>query len=525
MPAAKASSSLTLHARSAENRADENGISRERLAHILHIAQHIQVVGIIGVGVRRRRFAAGHYQPGFRLPPQNQRQHLAHKPVHGHPVGFVAEAAHEQHGQRLAPLGPEFIARGVDARAQSVAHPGGEARQIRQQVIAIRRRAHLHLVEPRQHAQFVAQRAQIFVARLQLLGESDHVAQPAPDRLEIDIVLEEGAGDAAVLAAVLRQRGVFELQHVDALLIDLAVDQPVQIFVGEFVHRVRQKRTRIAYTAAGPHQPLGAGAETAQFFVVLLLPLPIQQFHHVHFGQPRQLPQRLVHEDAAAVHRRADGIRRNEQHAQGFGRGFHGREAIAEIAAQRAPERFGIAHHASRRARHRERQARGNCVKARHSARKFGRSGTSPNSTASSAPAQANRKCASSCATRECSSSRTAGNSSSARPESVLRGSACRWCRGARDTRCCAAGRAPSSRASRPCSRGRYLPGRRAPAVRRSRPAPGISRGRRRRSRRRRRSTETGRALPDRCDGARAGRRPATSPASGRSLRAAWPGR
>ena len=57
--------------------------------------------------------------------------------------------------------------------------------------------------------------------------------------------------------------------------------------------------------------------------------------------------------------------------------------------------------------------------------------------------------------------------------------------------RCCAADRAPSSRASRPCSRGRCLPDRTARAVHRSRPVPGTCGGRRRTSRRRRRSRET----------------------------------
>src|SRR5581483_6941334 len=55
-----------------------------------------------------------------------------------------------------------------------------------------------------------------------------------------------------------------------------------------------------------------------------------------------QLAEGLIHEDAAAVNRRADGVRGNEQDAQALGGGFDQVEAVAIIAAERAAESLGI---------------------------------------------------------------------------------------------------------------------------------------------------------------------------------------
>ncbi len=51
-------------------------------------------------------------------------------------------------------------------------------------------------------------------------------------------MLEQDAGDAAELARVLSQYGVFELHHIDALRVDLAMDQPRQIRDAKFANRV-----------------------------------------------------------------------------------------------------------------------------------------------------------------------------------------------------------------------------------------------------------------------------------------------
>ena len=52
-------------------------------------------------------------------------------------------------------------------------------------------------------------------------------------------MFKQDAGDLAVLAAILTQNGVFELQHVDLLEHDLLVDEVAQIGDVELAHGVR----------------------------------------------------------------------------------------------------------------------------------------------------------------------------------------------------------------------------------------------------------------------------------------------
>src|ERR1035437_329898 len=59
--------------------------------------------------------------------------------------------------------------------------------------------------------------------------------------------------------------------------------------------------------AGGAHDPLGGRAECAKLLVFGFLPGPVQEFGNVHLRQFDHLTQGLVHEDAAAVDRRADG--------------------------------------------------------------------------------------------------------------------------------------------------------------------------------------------------------------------------
>ena len=92
------------------------------------------------------------------------------------------------------------------------------------------------------------------------------------------------------------------------------------------------------------NNPLGGDAEPAQFPVGLFLPGIVEQLDHVHFREFGQLAQGLVHEHTAAVNRGADGVRRNEEHAQSLRSGVHGIEAVAEIAAERTQEGFAVAH-------------------------------------------------------------------------------------------------------------------------------------------------------------------------------------
>src|ERR1035437_7822441 len=255
----------------------------------------------------------------------------------------MAPTAEKEHGQGFATARPELVAAAIDAGAQTGPHAGRQFGAETQQVIAVRQSAHLHLIEGGQHAEFVAQGAQVFDARLHLIQDADHVAQAAPNGLEVDVVLEQRRSDAAKLAAVLRHGHVLQLQHIDLAAIELAVDEPFQIVIGELANRMRFQRAHAFGPPAGPYQPLGGGAEGAQFLVGRFLRWPVQQLDDVYFGELRHLAQSLVHEDAAAVDGRADEIRRDEQDARTERGGLQDGEAIAEVAAQWAFEGFGVA--------------------------------------------------------------------------------------------------------------------------------------------------------------------------------------
>ena len=124
----------------------EYGITRQRVADILHVTQHFYIGGIIGIGVRRRRVRTGDDQFRRGFPLENVGQHFAHEPIDGDAVGVVSKAAHEEHGERLADGRAELVAGRIDARAQAGAQT--EIGTETQQIVAIRRRADLHLVEP-----------------------------------------------------------------------------------------------------------------------------------------------------------------------------------------------------------------------------------------------------------------------------------------------------------------------------------------------------------------------------------------
>ncbi len=65
-----------------------------------------------------------------------------------------------------------------------------------------------------------------------------HERKAAGNRLEVNIVFKKDVYDFFVLLKILRQRSVFELHHVDTLLEDLALDQPVDFGNVEFADGV-----------------------------------------------------------------------------------------------------------------------------------------------------------------------------------------------------------------------------------------------------------------------------------------------
>ncbi len=279
------------------------------------------------------------------------RHYRSGEPFQRHCVRGVTEAAQEEHGIRFSRRRRHLVSRRIDSRAQPLLQLAADARQKRCQVLLVLQRADLHTVAMRQHAQLVVNRPHIFEARRQPFESTAHVLESAPDRLEVDVVLEQDAGDAAVFAGVLAERRVFELQDIHLAREDLAVNAPGQIVVLKLAHRVRNNRAQIARAALHTAQEFCGLAEFVESLVRVQLIGTIEQDDRVDVGDPRQFPQRLVHEDAAAVSRRTDRIRRDKQHAQPARLDFERIEAVAEIAAQRSPKRLRIIHDGQRAGR------------------------------------------------------------------------------------------------------------------------------------------------------------------------------
>src|SRR5439155_1679576 len=105
-----------------------------------------------------------------------------------------------------------------------------------------------------ERAKLVSQRAQVLEAGGNLLQRSAQKAEPAADRLEVDVVLEKDARHALVRAGILGERRVFELQHIDAARLQLAVNQPVEIVALEFPHGVRKDRAQIFCASLEAHE-------------------------------------------------------------------------------------------------------------------------------------------------------------------------------------------------------------------------------------------------------------------------------
>ena len=174
------------------------------------------------------------------------------------------------------------------------------------------------------------------------LHGAGHEGQAARDGLEIDIVLEQDAGDVLELAGVLSQHRVFELHDIDALR-DRSGDGSAMPNPGCEIREPREARsTQQLRRSHGPDHIFGGRANAIQLFVRGALVGKIEEHNQVQFAQARQLMHRLIHEHAAAMDGRANGVRCNEQHAQGRPRRVKRAEGVAEMAAQRPAQSFGV---------------------------------------------------------------------------------------------------------------------------------------------------------------------------------------
>jgi hypothetical protein len=174
----------------------------------------------------------------------------------------VAESSQEQHRIGLAVIRAKVIARSVNAGAHPLTNMFSVCRQIRRQVIAIFASAYLYPIAIPQAAQFKTERPQIFVKSFEARQRALGVSKPARDGLKINIVLERCACQPLETCGVVEQRGVLQLQHIDALQKHLAMDQPFQIGTGELTHCVR-RNGRAGSWSGVLQQKLGGRAEIA----------------------------------------------------------------------------------------------------------------------------------------------------------------------------------------------------------------------------------------------------------------------
>src|ERR1700693_1977825 len=149
----------------------------------------------------------------------------------------MAKAPEKKHAAGLAPIRLEFITRGLNARA-IVIQFAGQAGNKGQKIIAVFGTANLNAIELGQDLQLIPERPQIFKCRFRFSDQAVGPGETTADGLKIYVVLEQYASDAAKIPVVLAERGVFELHHVYGACVDLAMQQPIEIGVGELAHRV-----------------------------------------------------------------------------------------------------------------------------------------------------------------------------------------------------------------------------------------------------------------------------------------------
>ena len=114
-----------------------------------------------------------------------------------------------------------------------------ESREEAGEISAIFEGADLDGIEREEHVQFETKGAQILPPCFDAFERAAHERQAAGDGLEINVVFEQGADQAAVWRGVLAEGGVFELNDIDAVLENQAIDEPEEVAGLEFVDGVR----------------------------------------------------------------------------------------------------------------------------------------------------------------------------------------------------------------------------------------------------------------------------------------------
>ena len=237
----------------------------------------------------------------------------------------MAEAAEEKHGEgtpRAAWIG---IQRDVDGGPQTGFDPGSQPRQKAFEVGFVFQGADLDVIAAGQQAEFETNGPQVFKARLDLVQRTAHKFQGTRDRLEIDIVFKQRAYQILVTPGVLPQRGIFQLNHVDPVQQDLSFHQPLHLPGVEFRNRVGRNGGKVRLTVRCAHHKFHRGAELFEFLIRFPLLLSIQHHHRMDLTPLRQLPQHVIHENAAAVGGWRNGVGRDKQHPETLWRRFERR--------------------------------------------------------------------------------------------------------------------------------------------------------------------------------------------------------
>ena len=179
--------------------------AHQRLSDILHESQQLEMAAQIAVSVRGRRIGADHHQPRLRLVGQDLRHHVAPRTTRAPPGSACA-------GSCPGTASCAARARRCGSRSATVSMPARRpgcmravrSRQKRRQVVLVRLRAHLDAVRTRAAcAARSAARADIRSRADRARQRAAHEFQAAADRLEVDVVLEQHAGNPPERARVL----------------------------------------------------------------------------------------------------------------------------------------------------------------------------------------------------------------------------------------------------------------------------------------------------------------------------------
>ena len=155
-------------------------------------------------------------------------------------------------------------------------------------------------------------------------------------------MFEQDVDDLPELFGVLAHVGVLDLEDVDAVEEDGAMDGPAEVVVGELADGVGGEGAEAFGAAFEADEVFGGGAEFGEGVVSGALPLFIEEDDEVDGDVFDEFGEGLRHEDRAAVDGGEDGIGRKEEGTGPGGGGVELFKAIEEIAGQRAKEGFGV---------------------------------------------------------------------------------------------------------------------------------------------------------------------------------------